>query len=225
MRIAKLLLTFLGTLLLAIPIYPAEAQETKQTVQAKLAESEATDRAEEQMTEYELAWKALETHGKVELKIGGKGVNMKKMFKQGEEPFFNAFEEGLKPGIYSYTITFTPNQMVDDQNSLQDEKVDIRELWKLRKEKLEEGDREGANALYKEIRKRTNAIQNENQKIQKSDDYDFISKKGQLIVDKNGTIKKFDFEKFMKEQEKKALAENKEKQRKAKGGGDGRIDY
>ena len=208
----------MGALLLAIPIYQVNAQETKQTVQAKLAEKQ--DKAEAEMTDYELIWKAIKTHGTVVLqisgKIEGKPFRLTKKFSEGEEPFLNAFEEELKPGVYNYQISFIPNELADDQNARLEYREQRTALIKKRKELLESGDRDAANQVQKEInelRKKGNETILNPENVQKK--YDYINQNGALVVDENGAIKRFDMKfvdkmnKLAAEEAKKRRAENK----------------
>ena len=146
-----------------------------------------------------LIWAALETHGKVILQIGGKDINLKKHFEQGENPNFNALKEDLKPGIYSYRIEFIPNRIQEDRDNLNGILDERKKLLALRRVAMESGDREEAKRLYAESNKlRTSA--GEMMKEHQETEYEIYEKPGQEVAEKKGTVKIFNLEAHLKKQ-------------------------
>lgn len=164
-----------------------------------------------QLTEYELMWKTIETHGKVEFQIGGKKIKLKKRFDVGEEPYFNAFEQGLEPGVYTYKIKFIPNQLQKDRDSFRGAVNQRKELLKLRNKKLEQGDRDAAKELLQQANKLRNSAAQQMLNMQRHNDYDFITKTGRIIVDKDGAIKEFDEKKLLQEAARRDKEEKRTK--------------
>ena len=161
-------------------------------------------------SQYELSWKAIETHRTVDLKISGHGTIVVKKFENGEAPYFNAFEEGLAPGVYNYTVEFTPNNISEDHCVLQDLILERRNLLKLRREKMEAGDRKAVQQLIQQA----NAIREKalelNDELMIEDASSYLTQSGKLIVNDNGEIKRFDLQKSLEESAAKQALEKQE---------------
>ncbi len=194
-------------------LFMSVTQSTEAQIKSKgLDSSTAVKKSKHapQLTEYELMWKTIETHGKVEFQIGGKKVKLKKRFDVGEEPYFNAFEEGLTPGVYTYQIKFIPNQLQKDRDRFRDDVNQRKDLLKLREKKMQQGDKEAAKELLQKANELRNSAAQQMTKMQKENKYDFITKTGRIIVDKDGAIKEFDEKKLLQE----AARRDKEEKRK-----------
>lgn len=167
------------------------------------------DRTGQEFGEYEMSWKALATHSQVEFQVNGNGVSIKKSFKTDEKPFFNAFEEGLKPGIYNYQIRFIPNEMSDDAQAASSGVKRMTDLEEAREEAYQNGDREEAKRLYRELLELHDQVSLQTSQLQ-TKEYDILSKRGQIVIDKNGALKRYDRKKVSAKERKEYLEDLKQ---------------
>lgn len=171
------------------------------------------------LTKYELAWASIETHQHSTLEVLGKDYKFSQEFQDGEHPYFNAFEEELKPGKYTYAICFIPNGIGEFKRTMADIVSTRKDLLKRREEAMRAGDRAEAKTLYaqsNELRTEATELQRKHTASGKPQPYEFIKKTGQITVDENGVVKIFDAEKFR--QEAKARATEKLKALRARAG-------
>jgi DNA-binding helix-hairpin-helix protein with protein kinase domain len=117
---------------------------------------------------------------------------LQRPFKLSEKPVFNAFEEGLRPGVYSYEFELVPNKLQRDREAL------------IRAES--EGDEEAVLALT--------------MKMQRLTSYDFRSERGQIVVKKDGTIERYSIRKLADESRRLREAERERFLEQARNRGD-----
>lgn len=153
------------------------------------------DRAKAEMEAGDLFWNTLDTHLTVDVSITGKDVNWKKRFTKGNQPEFNAFHENLEPGIYHYAVTFTANNIIDEEAEIQDLNDRRKSLVEQYEEAVEAGDAEAVKRLYwqaNQLRLDRKKIQTEQGSRRFEPNDDFIRQQGYFVVDENGMVSKHD---------------------------------
>lgn len=154
-----------------------------------------TDRAKAQMLAGDLFWETLDTHLTVDISITGKDVNWQKRFTKGNQPEFNAFHEGLEPGIYHYQVTFTANKVVEEQDKLQDLTDRRKSFMQQYEQAVEAGDEAKVKRLYwkaNQLRLDRKKIQTERASRRFKPNDDFIRQQGNFVVDENRMVSRYD---------------------------------
>ena len=175
-------------------------------------ESPQTDQIGAVYVNDELAFPSLDSHGTALLTVGGKDQQWTRVFKDGNEPFFSAKEDGLKPGTYAYKIEYQSNRVTEAKKRRTDSATERRSLLKRRLELMKAGDRMGAKSLLNRANKIRDGLETsgkEHASLFNGSDEDFITKVGQLKVSDDGRIAEFDMKKELKAAAKKRFSRSR----------------
>lgn len=192
---------------------PANAQGLwgNESRRDRSADTERAEIGQAEIAQSKLYWEALDTHLTVIVSIHGKDFKWEKRFTEGTAPEFNAIAEEIEPGIYTYQVTFIPNEVEEEKAALNALKTERKDLVQQYEEAVEAGDADTVKRLYwqaNEVRKQATAMSRE-QMQKNANDYDYITKRGQIIAYGFGDISKYDRKQARKEQQEKMMEERR----------------
>lgn len=193
----------------------SRSSKKRSWVTAKQAKEAKAKEGVPELTKYELKWATIDTHQSSRLEVFGKQYKHSTEFENGDAPYFNAFEEELEPGKYTYAITFVPNELGEYKTAMSDIRSQRTDLAKRRREAIEAGRRDLAKTIYQrsnELRKEAADLSSQHMTAGAKPAYEFIKKQGQFVVDEDGSIKVYDLKK-VRQQARDAAREKQEEER------------
>ena len=147
-------------------------------------------RGEVKFTEYELVWPSIETHDRSFVTVTGEKVRWTQEFVDGDAPVFNAIEEKIDAGNYTYRVEYISNEAGKAKKEREAASAKRRELLKKRLDLLNKGDREGSKAALEEanaIRISQPGAMDLNQFMNRGNS-DNISRTGRFLVKQDGKV-------------------------------------
>lgn len=172
-------------------------------------------RGEIEVTEVDLYWQALDTHLTVDVAIYGKDFKWEKQFTEGTAPEFNSLREDIKPGIYDYRVTFTPNKVTEEKSAIKELKSQHYDLAGELDQAIESGDSDAVKRLsaqVKDVRNQSAELNAERSKKTRKD-YGYIERQGQFIIDEDGILYKYDRVEAQKQHREKIMEERRQRPR------------
>lgn len=196
---------------LAVQNGPAAAHESEPQQDFEEPQESAPQPGEPEFAVTNLFWESLDTHLEARVEISGKEFSWKKNFTDGTAPEFNSLSEELEPGIYSYQVTYTPNELAEARQKMRSKAAQVHDLASQIDKAIESGDSDVVKNLYRQSRdtrqKLVDLQSKQRQKTRK--EHDLIEQRGHFIVDESGLIEKYDRNQARKERRQQLLEERK----------------
>ena len=164
-----------------------------------------------------VSWEPIDTHLQVTVSITGKDFAWQQTFDDHQFPTFDPSDhEDLKPGIYQYSLNYVSNEVVDQKSALDALRAERKGLLQQYEEAIEAGNADAVKRLYwqaNDVRSKASAMSQKQMQMQqrkKDSEDDYIRKRGQIVIGKNGDISKFNREKSREAHRKKIQQEREE---------------